>query len=1116
MSNNDFTHLHLHSQYSFLDGAIKINDLLTTMQNFKMNKVAITDHGNMFGALEFYIKAKAKHIKPILGIEIYITGKAKYTDKIRENFHLILLAENNQGYHNLKKLSSNAFIFGKYYYPRIDKNLLYKYKDGIIASSACLGGEIGQHFINNNIDDARRTIREFKKILGVNHYFLEIQPNKLEKQIKYNAFLAQIAKDEGLRLNATNDCHYTTKDQHDAQNILMAIRQQKTLNNPNLIKHTTDDFYIKSGDEMFNLLKNDYIEGFETACEIGKRCNVNIDIGHTYLPKFRIPKKSLSESEYLQNISTIGLKKRFNKLNYTINKEKYLNRLNSELNIIIKMGFSGYFLIVQDFINWAKKHKIKVGPGRGSGAGSLVAFALNITDIDPIEYNLLFERFLNPKRVSMPDFDIDFMQEGRNEVIKYVTNKYGRNHVGQIATYSALNPKSVIKDISRTLGIPFSEINQLTKPIPLLIDGKKPNLYQSLKYAPQLTNKAKFNPTYKRIITTSYILEGLYRQAGIHAGGIVIGKQELINYVPLFSGPNNELITQFDKNKVQLAGLVKFDFLGLKTLDVINSAEFLINKRIINENKNNNKLININSLTPNNKDVYKLISSGNTLGIFQLESLGFQQLCKKLKPDSFEDIIAAVALYRPGPMKAGMINEFIKRKHGYKKITYPHPLLEKILKPSYGTIIYQEQIMQATQILAGYSLNAADNLRIAISKKNIDNIKEQRSIFIEAAKKNKVDSKDAKKIFDIIKKFAGYSFNKSHAVSYAMITYQTAYLKCFYPVEFIAALLTTSSNSNNDIVKYINESNSNGINILPPDINISQRNFSVDYNIISNKQKIQNEKTYASIRFGLEAIKGLGNATLEAIIEARKINTTFKNIFHFCSCISIPKINKKILEALIKSGSMDSFNYPRKQLFANISKALKYAQSTQNDLKIGQINIFSKKTINNELLSKKHNIEEWTDKEKLQFEYQTLGFYLSGHPLNKHIEDIKRLGAISIKQLGQSKRNESVKIIGIISNIKEHILKDKAMKWAILTIEDQSGYAHILCFSKYYKEIKHILQTNEPILFIGNKESNEVDYENKKNIPIIKLKNATTLNSIKIQNIKLIQISISLKCEYST
>lgn len=1135
MAANDFAHLHLHTQYSFLDGAIRIKDLVKRVADLGMKQVAVTDHGNMFGTLDFFTQAKAAGIKPIIGMEAYITSKAKHTEKIRENFHLVLLAENNIGYDNLKKLSSKAFLDGKHYYPRIDKELLSQHKEGIIALTACLGGEVGKKCAKNDLDGAREAVREFKSILGPEHFFLEVQPNGIPIQDKVNNDLAQLAKDEGLRLIATNDCHYVTRDQHDAQNILMAIRQQKAWNDPTLHKHETDAFYIRSGQEMWDLLRSDYGAAFEMACEVAARCKVEIDVGHTYLPPFPYPENHSDEADYLRHLSEIGLKRRFSEISYPIDQEQYRLRLQHELNVILGMGFSGYFLIVQDFINWAKENRIRVGPGRGSGAGSLVAYALRITDIDPLPYNLLFERFLNPERVSMPDFDVDFMQERRGEVIQYVSEKYGRERVGQIATYSALNPKSAIKDVARTLGVPFSEINELTKPMPLLIDGKKPDLNQALEFAPKLKEKAKTDPVYARVLETAHVLEGLYRQAGMHAAGIVIGEKPLIEYVPLFAGQNGEIITQFDKDKVETAGLVKFDFLGLKTLDVISNAEDLINERIARENqlpederriaasKHKHirdpdqpiKRLEVELLAPDAPETYQLIASGDTLGIFQVESSGFQDLCRRLKPDCFEDIIAAGALYRPGPMQSGMVDDFVDRKHGRKKVVYPHPCLEPILKPTYGTFVYQEQVLLAAQVLAGYSLGAADLLRRAMGKKKFEEMQEQRAQFIDGAKNNGVDPEQAGHIFDSIEKFAGYGFNKSHAAAYAMITYQTGYLKRFYPVEFMAALLTTSSDSSEDVVKYIHEARSSGIEVLAPNINLSMRRFTVDYEPEWHRWEAKTKSSYGKIRMGLEAVKGLGQAAIEMILEGRNASNGFTSLYQFCESAGSNKINKKVIEALIKSGSMDDFKRPRKQLFESAERAISSAQRLKKDSSVGQTNMFGLfiEGGNQDLLEEYEQVGEWPERERLEHEREALGLYLSGHPLDRYAPDIRKLGATPSIQLVNLRHLENVKVAGLPIDVRERPLKSGEGRWAIITLEDNFGRAEVLCFNKVYQQFEELLKKNEPLLIEGRVLLDDIDDEGKQAVPKMRMDSAMSLRVAQIERTRYVDVHITFSSD---
>lgn len=1139
MAAKDFAHLHLHTQYSFLDGAIRIKDLVKRVSELGMKQVAVTDHGNMFGTLDFFSQAKAAGIKPIMGMEAYITGKAKHTDKIRENFHLVLLAENNIGYDNLKKLSSKAFLDGKFYYPRIDKELLSQHKEGIIALTACLGGEVSKKCAKDDMDGAREAVREFKSILGPKHFFLEVQPNGIPIQNKVNGDLAQLAKDEGLSTIATNDCHYVTRDQHDAQNILMAIRQQKAWNDPTLHKHETDAFYIRSGEEMWDLLKGDYASAFEMSCEVAARCKVEIDVGHTYLPPFPYPENHKDEPDYLRHLAEIGLRRRFTEISYPVDQEQYRLRLAHELNVILGMGFSGYFLIVQDFINWAKENRIRVGPGRGSGAGSLVAYALRITDIDPLPYNLLFERFLNPERVSMPDFDVDFMQERRGEVIQYVSDKYGRDRVGQIATYSALNPKSAIKDVARTLGVPFSEINELTKPMPLLIDGKKPDLNQALEFAPKLKEKARTDPVYKRVLDTARVLEGLYRQAGMHAAGIVIGDKPLVEYVPLFAGQNGEIITQFDKDKVEIAGLVKFDFLGLKTLDVISNAEDLINERIARENllsveereiaaKKHRHVrdpkaevirpLNVELLAPDAPEAYQLIASGDTLGVFQVESSGFQDLCRRLKPDCFEDIIAAGALYRPGPMQSGMVDDFVDRKHGRKKVVYPHPLLEPVLKPTYGTVVYQEQVLLAAQVLAGYSLGSADLLRRAMGKKKLEEMQKQRAQFVDGAVANGVDADQAGQIFDSIEKFAGYGFNKSHAAAYAMITYQTAYLKRFYPVEFMAALLTTSSDSTEDIVKYILEARAGGIEVLPPDVILSMRRFTVDYENSWHRWQEKSKNSYGKIRMGFEAIKGLGQSAIEAILLGRETVEKFTSLYHFCENAASGKINKKVVEGLIKSGALDGFGRPRKQLFDSSERAISSAQRLKKDSSVGQTNMFGMFTdpTKPDMLEEYENVGEWPERERLENEREALGLYLSGHPLDRYAADIRKLGATPSIHLVSLRHLENVKVAGLPVDIRERPLKSGEGRWAIITLEDNFGRAEVLCFNKTYQQYEELLKTNEPLLIEGRVLLDDIDDDGKQAAPKMRMDSAVSLRAAQIERTRCVDVHIAFSHDAPT
>ena len=1140
MSSQDFAHLHLHTQYSFLDGAIRMKDLVKKVGELKMGAVAVTDHGNMFGAVDFYQQAKGAGLKPILGMEAYVTsviGETKHTDKVKEHFHLVLLAENNTGYDNLKKLSSRAFVDGKYYFPRVDRDLLKQHSEGLIAMTACLGGEVGRWTAKGEHDKALATIRTLKGIFGPRNLFLEVQPNGIDKQNLVNAQLAQFARDEGLELVASNDCHYVTRDQHEAQNILMAIRQQLPWGDPKLHKHETDAFYIRSGDEMWDLLKSDYARAFENSCEIARRCNVNLTLGKYFLPPFPIPAEYPDEPAYLTDRATQGLERRFSELPYAVDRDRYRARLQTELACIVQMGFSGYFLIVQDFINWSKDNRVRVGPGRGSGAGSLVAYALRITDLDPIPYNLLFERFLNPERVSMPDFDVDFMQERRGKVIEYVAGKYGRERVGQIATYAGLNPKSAIKDVARTLGISFTEVNELTKPMPLLIDGKKPDFDKALEFAPKLKELAQTDEKYKKVIDVARSLEGLFRQAGMHAGGVVIGEKPLVEYVPLFSGNNGELVTQFDKDKVEAAGLVKFDFLGLKTLDVIESAEALINARIERENQlapeareraikahphalrlPNRKAgdtiakLVVDLLHLDEDKVYKLIAAGDTAGVFQVESSGMRDMCRKLKPTCFEDIVAGVALYRPGPMEAGMLDDFIDRKHGRKKVEYPHPLLETVLQPTYGTFVYQEQVMQAAQVLGCFTLGGADLLRRAMGKKKKEEMEKQKGAFVTGCAKNDISAQKGGEIFDTIEKFAGYGFNKSHSAAYALITYQTAYLKCFYPIEFMAALLTTEVSSTDNVVKYIHEARGHGIEVLPPDVNISAKSFSVDYSVdeaLRTRRK-HRHTAYGRIRFGLSAVKGLGDSALEAILDARGNVGRFTSLYQFLEELS-GKVNSKILEVLIKSGAMDGFGRPRRQLFDSAERALEVATQKRKDKESGQTSLFDLMGGGGASAPEVYaDVGEWAIQEKLQHEREAVGFYLSGHPLDRYLDDAKKLGAMPTVDLVQVRHNSEAAIVGIVASLKEKKLKTGDGRWAIVTLEDTFGQAEVLCFSRVYEAAEALLKAGAPVLVKGRALIDDVDDEGKQLTPKMRAESVELLSAAQIARTRYLDVLVEV------
>jgi DNA polymerase-3 subunit alpha len=1057
----DFTHLHLHSLYSLLDGAIRLPDLMKSCAATGMKSVAVTDHGNMFGVVNFYQEAKKHGIKPILGFEAYVAGEKGMGDKSqRVGNHLVLLAENEAGYRNLRYLSTKAFTDGFYYDPRVDKPLLREHSDGIIALTACMAGAVPRAVRRGDMDEARREVRDLKAIFG-DRLYLEIQSNALKEQLPVNHGICALAREEGLPLVATADSHYVRREDAKAHEVLMAIASGRTFDDPRRLRHETEELYIKSPEEMYGALEAttgvgaEWAEAVHNTALIAARCNVELNLKDKYLPKFQVPEGETLDS-FIQRRAREGLDQRFSEIARTgrsVDADLYRERLERELGVIIKMGFSGYFLIVQDFINWAKRNGIPVGPGRGSGAGSLVAYSLRITDIDPLPYNLLFERFLNPERVSMPDFDVDFCQDRRGEVIDYVTGKYGKENVAQIITYGALSAKSAIKDVARVMGLPFAEVNELTRNIPALIDGHPPTIEKALQAEPKLTQIQESKPIFKTIINFAQALEGLTRSTGMHAAGVVIGEKPLWEYVPLCRGQNGELVTQFAKDEVEQAGLIKFDFLGLTTLTVIDHAVKLINRRLPDDRK-----LDIALLPLDDRKTYDLISRGDTAGVFQMESSGFTEMVRKLKPDVFEDIIAAGALYRPGPLDSGMVDVFINRKHGRERVTYPHPLLEPILKDTYGVIVYQEQVMQIAQVLAGYSLGRADLLRRAMGKKKAEVMAQERGGFVEGCAKNGVPDKLANEIFDLMERFAAYGFNKSHSAAYGLITYQTAWLKAHHPVEFMAALLTSEKDNTDKVVAHIAEARGDGITVLQPDVNESDLAFGVAPDPKKPGKQL--------IRFGLGAIKGVGENAIEPILSARK--TPFAGLFDFCARIDTRKINKKTLEALVTAGAFDFTGKPRKALFESIEAALQQGASAQKDRESGQFGLFGggAKAVATAPEERVFGKEEWSERERLALEKQAIGFYITGHPLARYADDVKRFATHTCASLAGARGFEKVAVAGILQGFRERLTKT-GKKIAFAVLEDLTGARDLVLYDDVVQKYEALLKGDEPVLVRG-------------------------------------------------
>src|SRR5688572_4377351 len=853
---SQFTHLHLHTQYSLLDGAIRVKDLFPKVQELGMDTVAVTDHGNMFGAIDLYTEAKAAGVKLIFGCETYVAATDRTDRTNRRNYHLILLAKDDAGYKNLSYLNSMGYLEGFYYNPRIDKQILREHSQGLIGLSACLGGEVAQTLEKHGRTQAEEVAKEYASIFSPGDFYLELMPTKTPEQQQLNDELRQMGPKLGIPLVATNDCHYVNRADAAAHEVLMAIQTGKSLKEEKRLKHAVDSYYLKSPSEM-NADFSSVPEALENSLKIAAQCNVKLDLGNTFLPTYKVPDGHDLDS-YIAHVVDQGLEQRFKRfavLGRHFDPDAYRERARTELAVIQSMKFSGYFLIVWDFINWAKQNGIPVGPGRGSGAGSLVAYAMGITDIDPIEFKLLFERFLNPERVSMPDFDVDFCMNRRDEVIKYVQGKYGEDRVGQIATFHQLKARGVIRDIARVMDIPFAEADKLAKLVPEPVQGKTPPVREAIEQTPELKQLYNDSPLHRELLDIAAALEGLNRHAGMHAAGVVIAERPLWEYVPCFRGQNDEIVTQFAMKEVEKAGLVKFDFLGLKTLTVIQTA-----LRLINQQRPPDDPLDIDRIPKNDADVFKMISRGDTTGVFQLESSGFREMLKKLKPDCLEDIVAAGALYRPGPLEGGMVDQYIDVKHGRKKVEYPHPWLEPVLADTYGVIVYQEQVMQIAQVLGGYSLGGADLLRRAMGKKKPEEMQKQKELFLSGAKAKGIDSKIADTVFELMAFFAGYGFNRSHSAAYGWITYQTAYLKAHYPHEFMAGLMSCDADNIDNVVKFIAEARAMGLVVERPDINESLLDFTVTASAGAQAKVI---------RFGLGAVKGVGGNAVEAILEAR-------------------------------------------------------------------------------------------------------------------------------------------------------------------------------------------------------------------------------------------------------
>ena len=1056
MKHADFVHLHVHTQYSLLDGAIRIQDLFRKAREYAMPAIAITDHGNMFGAIEFYQNAYKFGIKPIIGCELYVAPKNRKnreSDGISDAArHLVVLAKNQVGYRNLMKLTSLGYLEGFYYKPRVDKELLSENSDGLIGLSACLHGEISDCLMRGDLKAASQAASDYRDIFGDGNFYLEIMENGIPEQATVNQKLINLSRMTSIPLVATNDCHYLNREDAQAHEILLCIQTGKTIEDNDHMRFATDEFYFKSPKEMTDSFEY-CSKAIDNTLEIAEKCNLSLEFNNIYLPHFKVDQDKTLD-EYLKTMAKEGL----DHILLNVPKEKwdsYRQRLFLELDIIQAMGFSGYFLIVSDFIGYAKSRNIPVGPGRGSVAGSLVAFALGITHIDPIKYGLFFERFLNPDRKSMPDIDTDFCMEGREEIIRYVKDKYGADCVAQIITFGTMQAKGVIRDVGRALNMPYGEVDRIAKLVPNVLNI---HLDEAIKMEPRLQDEAKQNEKVMRLLSFSKSLEGLNRHAATHAAGVVISDKPLIERVPLYKGQKDEVVTQFSMNDLQSVGLTKFDFLGLKTLTVIKDA-----LKFIEEGKG--VKIEINSIPLNDLETFNLLIQGNTDGVFQLESPGMKEILVSMKPDCIEDIIALLSLYRPGPLKSGMVPEFISRKHGRTKIVYEVPALEALLKETYGVILYQEQVMQIASTLAGYTMGEADTLRKVMSKKNPADMAKERPKFLAGAKKNKIPENKAVKIFEQMETFAGYGFNKSHSAAYAMISYQTAYLKTHYPIEYMAALLTSEKNNRDKIIKYIGCCKEMGIDVLPPDINESLMDFSV---------------AGPKIRFGLAAVKNVGIGAIESILSSRN-EKIFVDFIDFCARVDLRKINKRVIESLIKCGAFDSFGSKRRQLFESSEKIMDISNKKRKTPPINQSSLFGpldQLNNKNELYATVElpNVPEWDTANLLAFEKEMLGFYLTGHPLLKYSDLLHKITDTDSETLVQKKDGESVRIAGTAGQIKT-VLTKKKETMAYVTLDDMKGSSTIIVFSDIFRKTSHYLQGGSPILITGTVDSDEENFK---------------------------------------
>jgi DNA polymerase III subunit alpha len=1054
---SQFVHLHLHTDYSMLDGACDVDKLCHRVKELGMPAVAMTDHGNIFGAVHFVNAAHKVGVKPIIGCELYICKKADHniqrTPPEGDTYnHLLVLAENEEGYRNLVKITSEASLRGFYYKPRVSKSFLAEHCKGLIGLSGCLKGEVAESLMEGKYEAARSAAAFYRDIFGKENFFLEIQDQGLEMEHRIHPDLFRLEKELGLPMVATNDSHYLCEEDAHAQDVMVCIQTGKSIQDANRMKFQGTDFFVKSHDEMYRVFK-DAPDVLSRTLTIAERCNTRLEkISHPF-PHFDVPAGFTLDS-YFEQVTREGFARRLEALRNLEGQGRlkrsiadYEQRLSREISIIRQMQFSGYFLIVWDFIRYAREHEIPVGPGRGSAAGSLVSYSLGITDIDPLQHELLFERFLNPERISMPDIDIDFCMNRRGEVIDYVTHKYGRENVAQIITFGTMAAKAAIKDVGRAMDIPYSDVDRIAKMVPNQLNI---TLEHALKESPAMQQAYESDSQVRQLLDTARKLEGLVRNAGVHAAGVVISPRPLTDLVPLYRTKNDEIVTAFDMVAIEKMGLLKMDFLGLTTLTILDDSLKLIAQT-------QGKKIALDDIPLSDDETYKKVfHSGLTSGVFQFESHGMRDVLRRYQPNSIGDLTALNALYRPGPIQGGMIDDFIDRKHGRKKVEYELPELKEVLEETLGVIVYQEQVMQIANRLAGYSLGEADLLRRAMGKKKPEEMAQQRERFVEGAVQRGYPQKKIERIFDLMAQFAGYGFNKSHSAAYALLAYHTAYLKTHFPVEFMAALLTSVTGNTDDVVKYINECREMGIAVEPPDINVSDADFTPHG---------------AAIRFGLAAVKNVGHNAIESIIAGRKERGRYRSIYEFCEKVDLRLLNKRVLESLVKSGAMDSLGR-RAQLAAVLDKAIDRAAKSQRDAESGQHGLFGvfqqeEADTENDRLPE---TPDWDEHTRLAAEKEILGFFITGHPLEKYRDKLQDFQALSTADIAAVKsstgKDESITTAGIITNIR--VLKSKKGDfYAQGALEDMAGSVEMIVFPEAYRKLQDKVKLEVPVLVRG-------------------------------------------------